>query len=214
MSANCSLFSYKSKNFFYLPEEVRAEPGLIRPEPGDKYFVARGYSPIGREKLSQAVDNGELESLRAVPDVKDMFEMGPDRGVPEQREPNRYPPKNEIPGFEEFTKDFYWDAHNLSMNVLRSIAIGLGLDEDYFVSCHQDADNLFRLIRYPAIERSSLVEGSSARTSPHTDYGSITLLFQDDVGGLEVEDPKKPGTYRKLAPFTKEHLALMMLRYS
>ena len=105
-----------------------------------------------------------------------MFEMGPDRGIPEQREPNKYPAEKAIPGFEDFTKAFYWDAYELSMNVLRSIAVGLGLEDEYFVDYHKDADNLFRLAHYPAVERASLVQGSAARASPHTDYGTITLL--------------------------------------
>lgn len=35
-----------------------------------------------------------------------------------------------------------------------------------------------------------------SRVSAHSDYGSVTFLFQDSVGGLEVEDPNKPGRFR------------------
>ncbi|KAF9891713.1 hypothetical protein FE257_003725 [Aspergillus nanangensis] len=194
-----SLFDW-SKRFFYLPEEIRTSPSVIRPDPEQNSYIARGYSPIGREKLSQATDHSQLETLRAVPDAKDMFEMGADKGVPQSREPNRYPAETALPGFEKWTRSFFWDAHGLSMDILRSIAVGLGLEENYFVDYHQDADNLFRLIRYPAVERDALVAGTTARTTPHTDYGSITVLFQDDVGGLEVEDPANPGSYLKATP--------------
>lgn len=176
-------------------------PDLLRPEPtpGDSSFVARGYSPVGREKLSQNVDDdGGLKTLRAVPDAKDMFEMGPNEGVGQEREQNRYPSEDVLPGFQAFTQEFFQDAHQLGMEILRCIASGLGLEDDYFVNYHQDADNLFRLIRYPAVEREAMRKGTTARTTPHTDYGSITILFQDSVGGLEVEDPAKPGTYSKL----------------
>ena len=44
----------------------------------------------------------------------------------------------------------------------------------------------FRILRYPAITHK-LKEGQ-LRCGKHTDYGSITLLFQDNVGGLEVSD--------------------------
>jgi isopenicillin N synthase-like dioxygenase len=34
------------------------------------------------------------------------------------------------------------------------------------------------------------------RIGAHSDYGSLTLLFQDNVGGLEAEDPNHPGLFR------------------
>ncbi|KAH8892175.1 oxidoreductase [Thozetella sp. PMI_491] len=197
-----ALFDW-SKRFFNLPEEVRMSPAVLRPEavPGQKVFINRGYAPVGREKLSQAVGNdGELETLRTVPDAKEMFEMGPEKGVGQDREPNRYPPKDALPGFEDFTNTFFRDAHELGMEILRCIATGLGLEEDYFVDYHQEADDLFRLIRYPPVQRAAMLAGTTARTTPHTDYGSITILFQDNVGGLEVEDPVQPGTYIKATP--------------
>jgi hypothetical protein len=52
-----------------------------------------------------------------------------------------------------------------------------------------------RLIHYPAVERKALVSGAAARIPAHSDYGSITILFQDAVGGLQVEDSKNPGNY-------------------
>ncbi|VUC29300.1 unnamed protein product [Clonostachys rosea] len=196
-----TLFDW-SKKFFYLPYDERTKPELLCPatDPKQSGFVARGYTPVGVEKLPQNLDDQGLKSLRAVPDSKDMFEMGPDKGVGQEREPNRYPPDAVIPGFRDFTTSFFWDAHELGMDILRCIAIGLGLDENYFVSYHEDADNLFRLIRYPAVERAAIKAGTTARTTAHTDFGSITILFQDDVGGLEVEDPAKPGTYIVATP--------------
>ena len=91
--------------------------------------------------------------------------MGPDRGIPEQREPNKYPAEKAIPGFEDFTKAFYWDAYELSMNVLRSIAVGLGLEDEYFVDYHKDADNLFRLANALLSFRAALREHRLTRTT-------------------------------------------------
>lgn len=187
----------QSKKFFYLSESVLTSPELIRPVsvPGQKSFMNRGYAPVGTEKLSQALDPKTLKTLRAIPDAKDLYEMGPDKGPGAARQPNKFPGKGVLPGFEEFTMSFFWEAHELALDILRCIATGLGLEENYFVDYHEDADNLFRLIRYPPVERAAIRAKTTARTSAHTDFGSITLLFQDDVGGLEVEDPAKPGTY-------------------
>jgi hypothetical protein len=124
----------------------------------------------------------------------------PTRGSGQEREPNRYPPDAVILGFREFTTSFFWEAHEFCIGssvhrdwawTRRERLCGLGY--------HEDADNLFRLIRYPAVERPVIKAGITARTTAHTDFGSITILFQDDVGGLEVEDPAKPGTYSALS---------------
>jgi isopenicillin N synthase-like dioxygenase len=171
-----------------------------RPQPGNgaKSYVARGYTPVGLEKVSQnEYSDGNLKSLRQVEDVKELYDIGADRGAPSLREPNRFPAPAVIPGFEDFTIEFFWKCHEFGMEILRAIAIGLGVDENYFTSFHEDADHLLRLIHYPAVERKLLASGAKARIPPHSDFGSITILFQDDVGGLQVEDRKDPGNYCK-----------------
>lgn len=43
-----------------------------------------------------------------------------------------------------------------------------------------------RLLHYPSISEDTIVKPGQIRCGEHTDYGSITLLFQDDMPGLEV----------------------------
>ena len=47
-------------------------------------------------------------------------------------------------------------------------------------------DTTLRLLHYPKIPEGAEVVPGQVRCGEHSDYGSITLLFQDDVGGLEV----------------------------
>ena len=43
-------------------------------------------------------------------------------------------------------------------------------------------------------------DGAKARIAPHTDWSTIALLFQDEVGGLQVEDPHHPGRFIDVDP--------------
>jgi isopenicillin N synthase-like dioxygenase len=78
----------------------------------------------------------------------------------------------------------YWKtANQLKEDVLRGYAIALGLDPDYFKEPHVEEWNTLRLLHYPAV-----VSNERYRVGPHSDYGTITLLVQDEVGGLQVLD--------------------------
>ena len=68
-----------------------------------------------------------------------------------------------------------------------------GLDKNYFVDRHrfmfEDEDKnatTFRTLYYPSLSDSDIQPGV-VRCGAHSDYGTITLLLQDGVGGLEVE---------------------------
>ncbi|KAM3087300.1 hypothetical protein ACMFMG_001401 [Clarireedia jacksonii] len=117
--------------------------------------------------------------------------------------PNNWPPASaDDPAAQEF-KDtmlsFHDQCKELHINVMRAIALGLGLDEGYFDGYTDAGDNTLRLLHYPETKRS-VFRGNKmqVRAGEHTDYGSITLLFQDDRGGLQVRSPK--GTYVDATP--------------
>ena len=67
---------------------------------------------------------------------------------------------------------------------MRVMAAGLNLPREFFTQRHRGQNVTLRYLHYPA----GLAAESAAQfgAGAHTDYGSITLLYQDDVGGLEV----------------------------
>jgi isopenicillin N synthase-like dioxygenase len=75
----------------------------------------------------------------------------------------------------------------------------MGLDLNYFTAALQRADPQLRLLHYMPIQRSIIESDGHARIIPHTDFGLCTLLFQDSVGGLEV-DPFHTGKFRPATP--------------
>ena len=45
-----------------------------------------------------------------------------------------------------------------------------------------------------------LRSNAAARINAHSDFGTLTLLFQDSVGGLEIQDPHEEGKFRSVPP--------------
>lgn len=184
-----------SKNLFALPHEAKMQaPHPKGPE------VHRGYSHPGQEKVSQYSGGSEVvgDALREVADCKESYEVGSE-GNAEQ--PNVWLPEDILSGFKESMSEFYWRCNEVAQVVLRTLALGLGLkDVGVLTGCHSGLNNQLRLLHYPAIAAAELESGMVARMPAHSDWSSVTLLFQDECGGLEVEDPHRPGEFMSATP--------------
>lgn len=89
----------------------------------------------------------------------------------------------------------------MANDLLRALAIGVGLeDEDFFLRFHSGINNQLRLLHYPSIEAEKLSNNVVARMPAHSDWGTITMLFQDDCGGLQVEHPGASGHFFDATP--------------
>ena len=108
-----------------------------------------------------------------------------------------------IADFKRTMDQFYQECFALSKEVLKCLALALNLPggEDYFEPMMNDADPQLRLSYYPPVSTSIITSAGASkqqekdgRISEHTDYGLCTLLFQDGIGGLEV-DPFHTGEY-------------------
>ncbi|KAJ5522011.1 hypothetical protein N7527_006126 [Penicillium freii] len=94
------------------------------------------------------------------------------------------PAEGGLTGFRDFMLRFYWEYSRVGGEILQALAVGLKLDENHLLEKHSEAVETERAARCPA----------------HTDWSSITLLFQDDFGGLEVEDLSSPATFVSPTP--------------
>jgi isopenicillin N synthase-like dioxygenase len=96
---------------------------------------------------------------------------------------------------------FYWECDKASKEILKAIGTGLGLnDPEFMIKFHSGHNNQLRLLHYPPIPAAQLENQSSARMEAHSDWGSITMLFQDNCGGLEVENQHNPGEFVQVTP--------------
>ena len=103
-------------------------------------------------------------------------------------------PKDRSEETAEFVKnnmEFFKRCKEVHRILMRGIAIGLGLEESFFEPYVRVGDNTLRLLHYGAVPPGGFEGGRRVRAGAHTDYGSLTLLFQDQRGGLQVE---RPGT--------------------
>ncbi|KAI9860488.1 MAG: hypothetical protein M1813_006147 [Trichoglossum hirsutum] len=170
-----------SKKFFALPTETK----LLAPHPpGGSHH--RGYSGISQEKVSQNVfDADDIAVERAIPDFKESYESG---NVNDEMQPNIWLPEETLPGFRGFMEAFFGDCAPLIHSILHALSLSLNLPPSVDLpSTHAHSLFQLRLLHYPSISLHSLKHNEKTRISPHSDFGTLTLLFQDTVGGLEVE---------------------------
>ncbi|KIW33014.1 hypothetical protein, variant [Cladophialophora immunda] len=90
---------------------------------------------------------------------------------------------------------FQQEVRLFTKQLLELIALALDLPRATFARYHgPDKENFdnFELMHYPPVTPGSdTSQGIPAfRISPHTDWGTLTLLFQTTIGGLEVRPPK------------------------
>ncbi|RAQ76921.1 leucoanthocyanidin dioxygenase, partial [Aspergillus flavus] len=194
------LFDWTRK-FFALPHEdkmLAKHPPQANPN--------RGYCYVGQESISSisGYEKG-LPQGRFVRDIKETVDFGSPR---DELVDNIWVPEEKLPGFRKFIEDFYETCFKLELEILAALARALGVDEDHMVSLHNKAENEFRILHYPEVPASELADGTATRIAEHTDFGSITMLFQDSVGGLQVEDQQNPGVFRGIESADKTEIIL------
>lgn len=112
----------KSAKFFRIPFETKMKHCWTTPE------ANRGYSAPGREKVSLLTSTDEVDKVRQeAPDLKESFEIGREG---EEGHPNLWPDEEgELVGFKDFMIEFFGKCKKVHEEVMRAIAVAMGLDE-------------------------------------------------------------------------------------
>jgi len=102
-------------------------------------------------------------------------------------------PNADVPNFQSSVSSIYQCLMDLSARVLSIMAIGLKMEPNSFAFAYEKMGThlggaQLRYNYYPMITDPSQIKPGQIRCGEHTDYGGITLLIQDDAGGLEVRD--------------------------
>lgn len=166
----------EARAFFDLPIDRKQAVGAAN------WPTTRGYEQI----RARTLDAG------SAPDLMESFfigrEQGPDHPYVQQGVrgygANQWPAGR--PGFRAAFEDYYDQAFTLGHHLMRLLALSLDLEEGYFDGIYDNASATLRLHRYPPQPDDAAANQLGA--GAHTDYGSITILAQDDLGGLEVQN--------------------------
>jgi isopenicillin N synthase-like dioxygenase len=177
----------QSRQFFGLP---LAEKQKIAWSSGASN---RGYVGIERERLDETKPG----------DLKEAFNLGKEVSPAQAAEQpelvlNRWPEGQDE--FRQAITAFFDQCAIGASRVFRAFAIALHMPETYILDKHQARNYTLRLLHYPPMGVTP--KPGQIRAGAHSDYGTLTLLFQDDVGGLEVKTlgdewipaPYVPGT--------------------
>ncbi|MCJ1393520.1 hypothetical protein MMC18_006395 [Xylographa bjoerkii] len=185
-----------TKQLFSMPQEAKTR---IVNTPGP--HPQRGWSWVGAEQTAKLYAGNLKETTdknsEELKDEREFFDAGPPNDA---QYPNKWPQEQDLPGFQPLIEQCYEVCQNVSLQIMAAVEVGLGLQERTLVERCIPAASEVRLNHYPPIGIETLSKGTVKRTWPHTDFGIITLLFQDGVGGLELEDRKAPGTFVPVLP--------------
>jgi isopenicillin N synthase-like dioxygenase len=162
-----------ARRFFGAPAEVRMQAAMAKSK------CMRGYEPPGKQALE----------ANTPPDLRERFYMGVDLGpehpyvkkaVPNHG-PNQWP---DLPGFREQNELYFSTLLDLGRKLMRLLALSLELKESFFDAMVAEPFALMCLNYYPP--RPAGAPEGQLGAGAHTDWGGVTLLLQDDLGGLEI----------------------------
>lgn len=81
---------------------------------------------------------------------------------------NRWPEGEILPTFKPFMNSFFKDCHNLHLDIMSALAIGMGLQENFFDEKVNEMAHNLRLLNYPSVEKSKIENGGN-RAGAHSE---------------------------------------------
>ncbi|EMQ97322.1 isopenicillin N synthase family dioxygenase [Paeniglutamicibacter gangotriensis] len=142
----------------------------------------RGYTRLGAEITRGRADS--REQIDYGPEREVLSEIPADAPYLNLQGPNQWPA--EFPQLENVAMDWATLMNQVGSELLSALAVGLGLPQEYFAEPFDHAPAwMGKLVHY--VGGGIVPEAGTQGVGAHADYGFITLLLQDSVGGLQVQ---------------------------
>ena len=178
------------QEFFNLPEEEKLKIHISKSD------AFRGYTPLGKELTNAKYDWHECVDfgLDIEPNQAEVIAGNQLMG------PNQWPDSQ--PNFRKVLEK-HWDLMIiLGRAITEGLAISLGLSKNYFAPYMSKSHSYMRISNYPPYKNNQ-EENIGDGIGAHIDYGFLTILLQNNIGGLEVKNfnnewikaPIIPGTF-------------------
>ncbi|WP_244931882.1 2-oxoglutarate and iron-dependent oxygenase domain-containing protein [Nocardioides sp. W7] len=174
-------FAAALDEFFGLPLEVKK--GYRTPPE-----VNRGYAPPKTESLSLSLG---LAPSNRMHDFFEAFNIGAARSdypeldlpLPDYAE-NVWP--SEAPGFPAAVAAYYHHAARVARAMTTMFAEALDLPAGFFEAFTDHSLDVLRMNNYALPPGEVTLDGDLTGMGEHTDYGIVTVLWADQVAGLQV----------------------------
>jgi isopenicillin N synthase-like dioxygenase len=171
-------FTRATDDFFALDAAAKAK---YRCPPG----INRGYTPPKAESLANSLGLASAADLFEAINVGSSAADFPGLGLPEDvYAPNVYPA--EVPGFEAAVTAWFEAAGRVARTMVRIFGVALGGREDYFERYTDHSIDVLRMNNYRLPAAGAELEPGQLGMGAHTDYGIVTVLWADQVPGLEI----------------------------
>lgn len=169
--------------------QSRAEKDAIAMNSFHRGYMAPKTSVLETSSVARVTRPNDSESFML------MHEVPPDDpryGRPLDG-PNQWP---DLPDFRQPVEAYEQAMHDFCLRLLRPLALALGMPRDWFAPFFEQPTTFLRLLHYPP--QAPEAPDDAFGSAPHTDYGFITILAQDDRGGLEVR--RRDGSWLAAPP--------------
>ena len=164
--------------FFALPAEVKAG---YRCPPG----INRGYTPPKSESLANSLGLATAADLFEAINVGSQAADFPGLDLPADVYAANVWPAG-LPGFRPAVSAWFEAAGSVARTMVTIFSDALGLGPGYLDQFTGHSIDVLRMINYRPPPAGTPLEPDQAGMGAHTDYGIVTVLWADQVPGLEI----------------------------